>query len=76
MTEINRRNFLKGALAAGAMTAAVGMMGCSPKAAVKRRLRRLPPSRTSCKLPTLRRRSGRSKSRPILSLRIRLPGDD
>ena len=31
MTEINRRNFLKGALAAGAMTAAVGMMGCSPK---------------------------------------------
>lgn len=31
MTEINRRNFLKGALAASAMTAAVGMMGCSPK---------------------------------------------
>ena len=31
MAEINRRNFLKGALAAGAMTAAVGMMGCSPK---------------------------------------------
>ena len=31
MTEINRRNFLKGALAAGAMTAAVGIMGCSPK---------------------------------------------
>lgn len=31
MTEINRRNFLKVALAASAMTAAVGMMGCSPK---------------------------------------------
>lgn len=35
MTEINRRNFLKGALAAGAMTAAVGMMGCSPKSGVE-----------------------------------------